>query len=132
MFTVRVRDSVMIAHSFRGELFGPAQSLHGATYVVDVEFRAEAMNEDNVVVDIGRATDQLKAILGRLNYRNLDEVEEFAGQNTTTEFLAKHVFDCMAKAIADGLLGPGGEALHSLKVVLGESHTAWAGYEAKL
>ncbi|MCB2012932.1 MAG: 6-carboxytetrahydropterin synthase [Geminicoccaceae bacterium] len=132
MFTVRVRDHFMIAHSFSGELFGPAQKLHGATYVVDVEFRREELNEDNVVVDIGRATEQLGAILAEMNYRNLDEVEAFAGQNTTTEFLARHIHSCMADAIRAGSLGPGGEALHSLKVELGESHVAWAGYEATL
>ncbi|MCB1969097.1 MAG: 6-carboxytetrahydropterin synthase [Geminicoccaceae bacterium] len=132
MFTVRVRDHVMIAHSFRGDLFGPAQKLHGATYVVDVEFRREAMNEDHVVVDIGRAIDELKAILGELNYRNLDELEIFEGQNTTTEFLSRHIFDRMVAAIRAGRLGPGSEALHSLKVELGESHVAWAGFEGRL
>ena len=132
MFTVRVRDHVMIAHSFKGDLFGPAQKLHGATYIVDVEFRREEMNEDHVVVDIGRAIDSLKVILAELNYRNLDELAMFEGKNTTTEFLAKHVFDRMATAIREGHLGPGSEALHSMKVELGESHVAWAGYEARL
>ncbi|MEZ5824859.1 MAG: 6-carboxytetrahydropterin synthase [Geminicoccaceae bacterium] len=132
MFTVRVRDHVMIAHSFKGELFGPAQGLHGATYVVDVEFRRAELNEDHVVVDIGRATDQLKDILGELNYRNLDELDIFAGQNTTTEFLARHIHRRMAEAVRAGKLGPGGEALHSLKVELGESHVAWAGYEGAI
>ena len=132
MFTVRVRDHVMIAHSFKGELFGPAQKLHGATYIVDVELRRETMNEDNVVVDIGRAIDSLKRILGELAYRNLDELPIFEGVNTTTEFLAKHIFDSMAAAIERGELGPGSEALHSMKVELGESHVAWAGYEGRL
>lgn len=132
MFTVRVRDHIMIAHSFNGEIFGPAQKLHGATFVVDVEFRRPTMNEDHIVVDIGRATNELKAVLAELNYKNLDELEMFSGQNTTTEFLAKHIFDRMAAAISSGKLGPGSEGLTSLKVELGESHIAWAGYESDL
>jgi len=132
MFTVRVRDRIMIAHSFQGEVFGPAQQLHGATFVVDVEFRAAQMNEDNIVVDIGRALEALKAVLSSLNYRNLDTIEAFRGQNTTTEFLAKHIFDAMAAAIRAGELGPGADKLASLKVELAESDVAWAGYEASL
>lgn len=133
MFTVGVREHVMIAHSFKGEVFGPAQKLHGATFVVDVEFRAERMNEAGIVVDIGRAHDTLKAILSVLNYQNLDELELFRGVNTTTEFLAKHIFDALKKeAHSGGQLGPGADALHSLKVNLHESHVAWASYEGSL
>ena len=132
MFTVRVRDHIMIAHSFQGDVFGPAQALHGATFVVDVEFKAEVMTADNIVVDIGRATDALKATLSPLRYKNLDQIDAFKGQNTTTEFLAKHIFDEMAAAIAAGKLGPGAENLKNIKVELGESHIAWASYEGAL
>ncbi|MCB2055995.1 MAG: 6-carboxytetrahydropterin synthase [Geminicoccaceae bacterium] len=132
MYTVRVRDHIMIAHSFRGELFGPAQKLHGATFVVDVEFRRAELNPDNVVVDIARATTALKAVLAGLDLRNLDEIDAFAGENTTTEFLARHIFDSMRAAIAEGRLGPGSEDLASMKVELAESHVAWAGYEGTL
>jgi 6-pyruvoyl-tetrahydropterin synthase len=132
MFSVTVRDHVMIAHSFSGALFGPAQRLHGATYVVDVEFRAASLSPEGVVVDIGRATEALKAVLAPLNFRNLDELPQFAGQNTTTEVMAKHVFDAMAAARDAGDLGPGGAALSALKVVLWESHVAAAAYEAAL
>jgi len=129
MFTVCVRDHVMIAHSFQGELFGPAQKLHGATYVVDAELRRTELDPNGVVVDIGRATDALKAILGEVHYRNLDEVSAFRGKNTTTEFLSKWVFDRMLDRIATGELGSGSEGLHSLKITLRESHVAWAAYE---
>lgn len=132
MYKVRVRDRMMIAHSFKGDVFGPAQELHGATFVVDVEFSRRDVNEDNIVVDIGRAIDQLKAILAGLNYRNLDEIEAFKGQNTTTEFLARHIFDAMKAAIAEGRLGPGSEALAGLRVELAESDVAWASFEAPL
>ena len=132
MYKVRVRDRMMIAHSFRGEVFGPAQALHGATFVVDVEFSRADVNEDNIVVDIGRAIDQMKAILAELNYLNLDEIEAFRGQNTTTEFLCRHVFERMKAAIGKGELGPGSEALVGLKVELAESDVAWASYEAGL
>lgn len=132
MYKVRVRDRMMIAHSFKGEVFGPAQQLHGATFVVDVEFIRKDTNEDNIVVDIGRAIDQLKAILGELNYQNLDGIEAFKGQNTTTEFLARHIFERMKAAIGQGLLGPGSEALTGLRVELAESDVAWASYEAPL
>jgi len=130
MFSVGVRDHVMIAHSFKGEVFGPAQNLHGATFVVDVEFRAKVMNDSGIVVDIGRAHTTLSSILSAINYQNLDELEVFAGQNTTTEYLAKHIFDSLkAEAKADGRLGPGADALHSIKVTLNESHVAWASFE---
>lgn len=132
MYKVRVRDRMMIAHSFKGEVFGPAQALHGATFVVDVAFCRKAVNEDNIVVDIGRAIDQLKTILAELNYKNLDDIEAFTGQNTTTEFLARHVFEQMKAAIAAGKLGPGSEALDGLEVELAESDVAWASYAAPL
>lgn len=132
MFCVGVRDHVMIAHSFKGELFGPAQRLHGATYVVDVELRREGLDPSGVVVDIGRACDTLRAILGAINYRNLDEVPALAGQNTTTEIVARHVFEQMAQAARAGQLGPGSAELASIKVTLHESHIAWASYERQL
>lgn len=132
MFSVGVRDHVMIAHSFEGELFGPAQRLHGATYVVDVEFRAERLHASGVIVDIGRAGDALKAVLAAFAYRNLDELPELAGQNTTTEFMAKVIFDRMVARIAAGELGPGSDGLASLKVTLHESHAAYAAYEGRL
>jgi 6-pyruvoyl-tetrahydropterin synthase len=132
MFTVCVRDHVMIAHSFRGELFGPAQRLHGATYVVDVEFRRRELDPNGVVVDIGRASDALRAILAGLNFKNLDDEAEFAGKNTTTEFLSKALFDRMAHRVVAGELGPGSEGLVSMKVTLHESHVAWASYEGAI
>ena len=132
MYTVRVRDHFMIAHSFRGAVFGPAQRLHGATYVVDVEFRSPELDDDGIVVDIGRATDVLRGILGDLNYRNLDDDPAFRGQNTTTEFLAKLIFDRMADGIAAGDLGPSAAGIREMKVTLGESHIAWASYESRL
>jgi len=132
MFTVCVRDHVMIAHSFRGELFGPAQRLHGATYVVDVELRREALDANGVVVDIGRAADALKAVLAAFNYENLDDDPVFSGVNTTTEWLARFVFDKVATRIAAGERGPGAEGLVSMKVTLHESHVAWASYESAL
>jgi len=133
MFSVGVRDHVMIAHSFKGEVFGPAQKMHGATFVVDVEFRAKEMNEAGIVVDIGRAHTTLGSILSAINYQNLDELEMFAGQNTTTEFLAKHIFDSLkGEAKANGQLGPGADALDSIKVTLNESHIAWASYEGAI
>lgn len=131
-YSVGVRGHVMIAHSFRGELFGPAQRMHGATYVVDVEFRGEKLDTNGVVVDIGRASQALERTLAELNYRNLDEVAELSGINTTTEFLAKLIFDRMLARIAAHELGPGSEALSSLKVTLNESHIAWASYEAAI
>ncbi|HEX6995973.1 MAG TPA: 6-carboxytetrahydropterin synthase [Gammaproteobacteria bacterium] len=132
MYSVTVRDHLMIAHSFNGEIFGPAQRLHGATYIVDVEFRRRALDENDVVVDIGRAGDVLREILGDLNFRNLDEVPEFAGRNTTTEFLARVVFDRMAAKIAGGALGASAREIDALRVTLHESHVAWAAYEALL
>ena len=132
MFGVTVRSHFMIAHSFAGEVFGPAQRLHGATYVVDVEFRRPALDADGIVVDIGRAGDALKALLDGLDYRNLDEEPDFAGKNTTTEFLAKKIFDRMAARVAAGELGPGANELTAMKVTLSESHVAWASYEGAL
>ena len=132
MFTVCVRDHFMIAHSFRGDVFGPAQRLHGATYVVDVEFARPALDADGIVVDIGRATDTLREVLAALNYRNLDEMPEFADENTTTEFLAKTVFDRIHAAIRAGTLGQTAHGLARMKVTLHESHAAWAAYEADL
>jgi len=119
----------MIAHSFRGAVFGPAQRLHGATYVVDVEFRRPALDDDGIVVDIGRATDTLKGVLAGLNFQNLDEVPAFSGRNTTTEFLARVIFDRMCEAIGRGELGAGAGGIESARVTLHESHVAWAAYE---
>lgn len=132
MYALAVRDHVMIAHSFNSATFGPAQRLHGATYVVDVEFRRPDLDRDNLVVDIGAASVALKAVLEPLAYRNLDELEIFRGQNTTTEFLARHVFEEMKRAIAEGRLGETALGLVSLKVTLHESHVAWASYEGAL
>lgn len=132
MFSVTVRDHVMVAHSFRGEVFGPAQQLHGATFVVDATFRRAELDADNVVVDIGRATEQLGSVLGELNYRNLDDVPEFTGTNTTTEFLAKVVADRLADRVRAGSLGEGARGLAGLSVALHESHVAWASYERAL
>lgn len=132
MYHVRVRDHVMIAHSFEGEIFGPAQRLHGATFVVDLELRRESLGEEGVVVDIGRATEALGTLLARINYRNLDEMPEFSGRNTTTEFLAHWIFTEMREVIARGGLGPGSEALCSMRVEIGESHVARAGFEGTL
>jgi 6-pyruvoyltetrahydropterin/6-carboxytetrahydropterin synthase len=132
MYSVGVRDHVMIAHSFAGELFGPAQRLHGATYVVDAELRGERLDPHGVVVDIGRAGEALKLVLAAFHYRNLDEIEELSGRNTTTEFLAKLIFERLAERIDKGELGPGGDQLVSLKVTLHESHLAWGAYEGAL
>jgi 6-pyruvoyl-tetrahydropterin synthase len=132
LFSITVRDHVMIAHSFRGEAFGPAQRLHGATYVVDVEFRRAGLDADGVVIDIGAAAEALKSILSEINYRNLDEVEAFAGRNTTTEFLAKHIFERMVQEICSDRFGAGGRALDALKVTLHESHVASASYEQRV
>ena len=132
MYAVSVRGHVMIAHSFRGELFGPAQRLHGATYVVDVEFRRPELGPEGVVVDIGRASQTLERLLGELNFRNLDEVPAFAGKNTTTEFLAGYLFDRVAAAVRGGELGPGGDQVTALRVTLHESHVAWASREGAL
>ena len=129
MYRVGVREHVMIAHGFRGELFGPAQRLHGATYVVDVEFVSPKIDVNGVVVDIARATDALKQVLSEMHYRNLDELPVFAGQNTTTEFLARFVFDRLAGKLVKGELGSGSEDVGSIKVTFHESHVAWASYE---
>lgn len=128
MFSVSVRDHVMIAHSFRGPMFGPAQALHGATYVVDVTFRAPALDANGVVIDIGAAHQALKDTLAPWAYSNLDDLPEFAGVNTTTEFLAKAVFDRLAAAARAGSLGRPGDELAEIAVVLNESHVASAGY----
>jgi 6-pyruvoyl-tetrahydropterin synthase len=132
MFSVTVRDHMMIAHSFRGEVFGPAQRLHGATFVVDATFRRPELDADGVVVDIGLATRELAEILGALNYRNLDDEPLFAGTNTTTEVLARHIADRLAERVRDGAFGPGALALTGIAVVLHESHLASAGYERSL
>ncbi len=132
MYSVCVRGHIMIAHSFRGALFGPAQRLHGATYVVDVEFRRAVLGEDGVVVDIGRAGETLNAVLHELDFRNLDDEPAFAGKNTTTEFLAGVIFERMAAALTAGKLGADGRGIASMRVVLHESHLAWAAYEASL
>ncbi|MEG3636802.1 6-pyruvoyl trahydropterin synthase family protein [Micromonospora palythoicola] len=132
MFSVTVRDHIMIAHSFRGAVFGPAQRLHGATFVVDATFRRPDLDDDGIVVDIGLATDQLKAVLGELNYRNLDDEPAFAGRNTTTEVLARTVADRLADRVAAGQLGDGARGLTGITVTLHESHVAWASYERAL
>lgn len=132
MYAVEVREHIMIAHSFKGDLFGPAQRLHGATFVIDVAFFRKDLIAEGVVVDIGRAHDALKAAITPLNYRNLDEIPEFAGKQTTTEFLCRHIFDNMAGAARTGALGPGGEGLARIRVTLHESHVARAWYEADL
>jgi 6-pyruvoyl-tetrahydropterin synthase len=132
VYAVEVRDHIMIAHSFRGAVFGPAQALHGATFVVDAAFLAEALDENGIVVDIGRAHEALKAILAPLNYRNLDDIPAFAGSNTTTEFLTKHVFDRLAEAARSGKLGRDGKELTAIRVTVSESHVARAWYEAPL
>jgi 6-pyruvoyl-tetrahydropterin synthase len=129
MYSVCVRDHFMIAHSFRGAVFGPAQRLHGATYVVDVEFRRRELDADGIVVDIGKAGDTLKAVLAGLNFQNLDELPAFTGRNTTTEFLARVIFDRMLDAIARGELGPTAGEIEAARVTLHESHVAWASYE---
>jgi 6-pyruvoyl-tetrahydropterin synthase len=122
----------MVAHSFRGEVFGPAQKLHGATLVVDATFRRSELDADNIVVDIGKATEELNAVLADLNYRNLDDVPEFAGINTSTEFLAKVIADRLADRIHAGALGEGARGLEGITVALHESHVAWASYERAL
>jgi 6-pyruvoyl-tetrahydropterin synthase len=132
MYSVTVRDHFMIAHSFRGAVFGPAQQMHGATYIVDVEFRRADLDADGIVVDIGRACDVLKATLAALNFKNLDGVPEFAGKNTTTEFLARVIFDRIAAAVRAGDLGPDAHGIQSVRVSLAESHVASGGYEGAL
>lgn len=132
MYSLAVRDHVMIAHSFRGAVFGPAQALHGATYVVDAEFRRERLDADGLVVDIGLASQLLREVLAALNYRNLDGEATFANVNTTTEYLAGYVHGRLADGIRAGKLGEGARTLRSLRVSLHESHVAWAAYDAPL
>jgi 6-pyruvoyltetrahydropterin/6-carboxytetrahydropterin synthase len=132
MFSVCVRDHVMIAHSFRGDLFGPAQRLHGATYVIDVELRRATLDVNGVVVDIGRASQALTAALESFRYQNLDDDPSLRGINTTTEYLAKVVFDRMVERLRKGELGPGSDGIASMKVTLHESHVAWAAYEGEI
>ncbi len=132
MYTLTVRDHFMIAHSFVGEVFGPARRLHGATYVVEVSFMRPELDENDLVVDIGLAGEVLGEILAEFNYRNLDEIDEFAGRNTTTEFMARVIFRRMADAIEKGLLGPTASGLTRLKVELSESHLARAAWEAAI
>ena len=129
MFSVTVRDHVMIAHSFRGDVFGPAQRLHGATYVVDASFYGRTLDADGVVVDIGRATEELHNLLAELNYRNLDDDPAFAGRNTTTEMVSQAVADRLAERVRAGDLGDAARRLDKLVVTLHESHVAWASYE---
>ena len=132
MYTVCVRDHFMIAHSFDGEVFGIAQKLHGATYVVDVELRRLHLDQDGIVVDIGRASDALRGVLSALNYRNLDEEPAFKGENTTTEFLARFIFERMLAKIRAGALGVSASDLASMRVTLHESHVAWAAFEEEI
>ena len=132
MFSVNVRDHMMIAHSFHGEVFGPAQRLHGATYVIDATFKRESLDENNTVVDIGLAATVLRAIVETLGYRNLDDEPDFAGINTTTELLAKAIADKLAERIHAGAFGPDALGLAGIMVTLHESHIAWAAYERAL
>jgi len=132
VFSVTIRDHMMIAHSLRGEVFGPAQRLHGATYVVDATFRRATLDADGVVVDIGRAAEVLRSVVGELGYRNLDDEVEFAGMNTTTEALARVIADRLADRARAGALGNGARELDALVVTLHESHVAWASYERRL
>jgi len=132
MFTVEVRDHIMIAHSFQGDVFGPAQALHGATFVIDAAIMAKELDQHGIVVDIGRAHAVLKAVLATLNYRNLDELPQFAGRNTTTEFLTKHIHDRLADAARAGEFGREPRSLAAIRVTISESHVARASYEAPL
>jgi 6-pyruvoyl-tetrahydropterin synthase len=132
LFAVEVRDHIMIAHSFRGDVFGPAQALHGATFVIDAAFLAETLDGNGIVIDIGRAHDALKAVLKPLNYRNLDDVPEFRNSNTTTEYLTKHIFDQLAASARAGQLGREGRELKAIRITISESHVARAWYEANL
>jgi 6-pyruvoyl-tetrahydropterin synthase len=128
VFSVTVRDHMLVAHSLRGEVFGPAQRLHGATYVVDATFRGESLDDDGILVDIGRATEELHRVVADLGYRNLDDEPEFKGTNSTTEVLAKHVADRLAEQVAAGALGDA-TGVSGILVTLHESHVAWASYE---
>ena len=132
MFSVTVRDHMMIAHSFRGDVFGPAQRLHGATFVVDATFRRAELDADDIVVDIGRAAQELNAVVGELNYRNLDDDPAFAGMNTSTEALARVIADRLVERVRAGALGEGACGLAGITVTLHESHIAWASYERPL
>ena len=132
MFAVEVRDHIMIAHSFRGAVFGPAQALHGATFVIDAAFSAETLDDNGIVIDIGRAHEALKAVVAALNYRNLDDVPEFKGTNTTTEFLTKYIFERLADDARADKLGRNGRELKAIRVTLSESHVARAWYESNL
>ncbi|GAA3822941.1 6-pyruvoyl tetrahydropterin synthase family protein [Streptomyces phyllanthi] len=132
MFSITVRDHIMVAHSFRGEVFGPAQRLHGATFLVDATFRRAELDDDNIVVDIGLATQELGAVVGELNYRNLDNEPDFANTNTSTEFLAKVIADRLAERIHKGAMGEGAKGIAGITVTLHESHIAWASYERGL
>lgn len=132
MFAVEVRDHIMIAHSFSGALFGPAQALHGATFVIDAAFLSKELDENGVVIDIGRAHEVLKEIIAPLNYQNLDALPQFEGQNTTTEFLTKHIHDALSEAARGDRLGRPGRELASIRVTLSESHVARAWYEAAI
>jgi 6-pyruvoyl-tetrahydropterin synthase len=132
VFTVEVRDHIMIAHSFRGAVFGPAQALHGATFVVDAAFISKELDTNGIVIDIGRALDVLKATLQPINYCNLDDRPEFKGVNTTTEFLTKYIFDQLAAAARADQLGRPGSELHAIRVTISESHIARAWYEAEI
>jgi 6-pyruvoyl-tetrahydropterin synthase len=132
VFSITVRDHVMVAHSFRGAVFGPAQRLHGATFVVDATFRRAQLDDDNIVVDIGKATEELGAVLSDLNYRNLDDEPQFKGVNTSTEFLAKFIADRLAGRIHAGALGEAAFGIDGITVSLHESHVAWASYERAL
>ena len=132
MFSVTVRDQMMVAHSLRGEVFGPAQRLHGATYVVDATFRRATLDADNLVVDIGRAAEQLRAVVAELAYRNLDDDPAFAGINTSTETLAQVIAERLADRVRAGALGDNARQLDGLIVTLHESHIAWASYERPL
>ena len=132
MFSVTVRDHMMVAHSLRGDVFGPAQRLHGATYLVDATFRRRNLDADGIVVDIGRATEELRAVLADLNFRNLDDEPAFAGMNTSTEALARVIADRLAERVQAGALGDAARELDALSVTLHESHVAWASYERTL
>jgi 6-pyruvoyl-tetrahydropterin synthase len=132
VFSLTVRDHMMVAHSFTGEVFGPAQRLHGATFVVDATFHRADLDQNNIVVDIGLASTQLGEVLGALNYQNLDELPEFAGVNTSTEFLAKHIADRLADLVHSGQLGEAARGLAEIEVTLRESHVAWASYRRPL
>jgi 6-pyruvoyl-tetrahydropterin synthase len=132
LFAVEVRDHIMIAHSFRGAVFGPAQALHGATFVIDAAFSAETLDDNGIVIDIGRAHEALKAVVAALNYRNLDDVPEFKGSNTTTEFLTRHIFERLAEDARADKLGRNGRELKAIRVTLSESHVARAWYESNL